>query len=304
MAIKLTISVLFILLFSPPLWAIEVVLKPDVLRQGDVLLIRAKAYEELQSPHTPLLERGVGGGKEEMRGLSDENIEGIFMDKKLNFFMTASGNFMALAGIDMKAAPGEYTLTLIFNNKKIFERNLKILPASFGLQRLTLPKEMVDLTPEILNRVRIEQARLAVLWLVVNEKFWKGKFIMPIDGRIKSLFGVRRIINKEERSPHSGIDIEADEGDPVAAPNSGRVVLVDNQFFGGKTLVLDHGYGIYSIFHHLSRITVSEGQSVKRGDTIGHAGSTGRATGPHLHWGVRLQGERVNPMAIVNLEVE
>jgi murein DD-endopeptidase MepM/ murein hydrolase activator NlpD len=278
MAMKLTVSLLFIFLFSPASWALDVTLRPDVLRQGDILLIRV--------------------------GISKGDIQGSFLDREIHFFKTESGDFMALAGIDMKTTPGEYTLTVLNNNKKVLERSIKILSVSFGVQRLTLPKEKVDLSPEILNRVRIDQARIADLLSAINEKLWKGKFIMPVNGNITGAFGIRRIINEEEKSPHSGIDIKANEGTPIAAPNNGRVALVDDQFFGGKTIVLDHGYGIYSVFHHLSRIIVSEGQSVKKGDVIGHVGSTGRATGPNLHWGIRLQGERINPVSIVNLDME
>lgn len=311
---------LFIHLFPSPSRAVEVTLKPEVLRQGDILLMRIIPSPPDNSTTSLPDRRQTGpfnkGGQSKTRpigrgiikggewGFSDKNLQGSFQEKKLHFFKMESGGYMALAGIDMKTTPGEYTLTIIYNNKKIFEKNIKILPASFGLQRLTLPKEKVDLSPEILNRVGIEQARLAELWTVINEKLWNGRFIMPVNGSITSAFGVRRIINKEEKSPHSGIDIKADEGTPIAAPNNGRTALIDDQFFGGKTLVLDHGYGIYSIFHHLSKITVSEGQLVKRGEIIGNTGATGRATGPNLHWGIRLQGERINPVSIVNLEME
>lgn len=274
----LIITLIFILLFIPLSGAIEVTLKPDILKQGDVLVISITA--------------------------PDGNLQGTFMDKRLHFFKTESGNYIALAGIDMKTTPGEYPLTLFYDNKKIFERYIKISQASFGIQRLTLPKDKVDLTPEILKRVSIEQTRLSALWPVINEKLWKGRFIMPVNSSITSAFGMKRIINKEERSPHSGIDIKADEGTPIAAPNNGRVALIDDQFFGGKTIVIDHGYGIYSIFNHLSKIAVSDGQLVKRGKIIGYTGSTGRATGPNLHWGVRLQRERINPVSLVNLEID
>lgn len=281
---------LFILLSISPSWALEVALRPEVLRQGDVFLIRIK----------PSLYPEKGG----TGGFSYKNLQGIFMDKKIHFFKTESGDYMALAGIDMKTAPGEYTLSISNDNKKVLEKDIKILSASFGVQSLTLPKEKVDLTSEILKRVKIEQAKIAALLPVINERLWKGRFIMPVNGNITGPFGVRRIINKEEKSPHSGIDIKADEGTPISAPNNGRIALIDDQFFGGKTIVIDHGYGIYSILHHLSKITVSDGQLVNRGEIIGHVGSTGRATGPNLHWGVRLQGERINPISLINLEID
>ncbi len=294
---KLTAVVIFILLFISPSLAIDVSLTPEVLKQGDIVLIRVTVPSENNPPSHPF-------GKEGVNGFSDESLTGSFMDMKLYFFKAESGDYMALAGIDMKTNPGEYPLTVVYSNKKTFEKTIKILPADFGIQKLALPKKMVDLDPETLKRVEVEQARLAKFWPVVSEKLWDGKFIMPVNGKIISPFGVRRIINEQEKSPHGGIDIRASEGDPVIAPNSGRIVLIDDQFFGGKTLVLDHGYGIYSIFFHLSRIEVSDRQLVKKGDVIGRAGATGRATGPHLHWGMRLQGQRINPVSLVNLEID
>ncbi|MBI5026036.1 MAG: M23 family metallopeptidase, partial [Nitrospirae bacterium] len=261
MATKLTVSALFVLLLVSPSLAFDISITPEVIRQGDVILIRAASSDG----RTP---------------------EGSFLDKELHFFKTGAGDFIALAGVDMRTTPGEYCLTLS-QSKKIFERNIKIVSGSFETQKLSLPKKMVDLDPETLKRAEAELSRLIQLWPAVNERLWDGRFIMPLQGAIISPFGARRIINGQEKSPHSGIDIKAKEGDPVIAPNSGRVAIIDDQFFGGKTLVLDHGYGIYSMFFHLSKITLSPGQTVKKGDIIGLAGATGRATGPHLHWGVR-----------------
>jgi murein DD-endopeptidase MepM/ murein hydrolase activator NlpD len=130
------------------------------------------------------------------------------------------------------------------------------------------------------------------------------RFYQSREGEIVTKFGVRRVINKIPKTPHSGVDVAAEEGDDVHAPNNGVAVLIDEQFYSGKSLILDHGQGIYTMFFHLSKILVTPGQQVKKGDVIALVGSTGRSTGAHLHWGVRIQGARVNPLELIHLKLE
>ena len=124
---------------------------------------------------------------------------------------------------------------------------------------------------------------------------------MPVQGKIVSPFGCRTIINKLERSPHSGVDLKVAQGTSIKATNRGRVVLVADHFFGGLSVVIEHGGAIHSMYFHLSNASVRVGQMVEKGDTIGFTGSSGRATGPHLHFGIRLNGERVNPLGLIEL---
>ncbi|MGD8686410.1 MAG: M23 family metallopeptidase, partial [Syntrophobacterales bacterium] len=118
-------------------------------------------------------------------------------------------------------------------------------------------------------------------------------------GKLNTPFGLRRILNGEPRSPHSGVDLRAAEGEPIRAINHGKIVLVGEFYFHGKAVVIDHGWGLYSMYFHLSQLNVSKGDFVGKNAVIGLAGSTGRATGPHLHWGVRLRGARVDPFALL-----
>jgi len=161
---------------------------------------------------------------------------------------------------------------------------------------------MVELDAKTLERVDREARRLETLFQTFrDEKLWSGSFIRPVGGELSERFGVNRIINGQQRSPHVGIDLRSDEGVPVLACNSGMVVLVDDLFFSGKSILLDHGWGLYSMYFHLSETSVKEGDRVDKGATLGRVGSTGRSTGPHLHWGIRINGARVDPLSLLKI---
>jgi murein DD-endopeptidase MepM/ murein hydrolase activator NlpD len=134
-----------------------------------------------------------------------------------------------------------------------------------------------------------------------DQPLWQGSWIRPVSGGIVSPFGRRTIINDLERSTHSGVDLKAAEGTPIKAANGGRVVLVADHFFGGLSVVIDHGGGIHSMYFHLSEVSAKAGQIVEKGELIGLSGSSGRATGPHLHFGIRLHGDRVSPLRLIEL---
>jgi len=128
---------------------------------------------------------------------------------------------------------------------------------------------------------------------------WSGPFVRPVPDAANSAFGTRSVFNGEPRSPHSGADFSSQPGTPVKSPNAGRVVLAGDLYFTGNTVVIDHGAGLLSLFAHLRAITVRESDSVTAGTVIGEVGATGRVTGPHLHWTVRLNGARVDPMSLL-----
>jgi len=151
--------------------------------------------------------------------------------------------------------------------------------------------------------VEKENKKLKDIRQNVSERMWEGKFMPPLENEISTVFGTKRVMNEKWTSVHRGMDIRGKEGEQVRASNSGKVVLSEELFYGGNTLVLDHGRGIFSIYMHLSGFNVKSGDIVSKGDAIGLVGSSGRSTGPHLHFGVKVAGINVNPVSLMKLEL-
>lgn len=237
-----------------------------------------------------------------------DRIEGRFLQRTLTFFPFKSQVYAGLLGLDMQDRPGRYELIIeIVYPQRTERRSLSVLvmPEAYPEQRLTLPSRMVDLDQKTLARVKTESKAVHQAFAgFVPHPLWKGGFLEPVHGTISGRFGSRRIINGQPRKPHSGEDIAAPEGAPVLAMNDGMVRLTADHFFSGKGVIVDHGLGLFSMYFHLSSVDVKQGQVVQRGQVIGKVGSTGRATGPHLHWGVRLNGARVDPYSLLDLTVE
>ncbi len=237
-----------------------------------------------------------------------KDLEGSLDKQPLIFSRFNPGRVQVLVGIDLEAA-GTRLLRLEGKDRqgrlRVREWPIRIRPRRFGVQRLTLPQHMVDLDPETTARVAEETGRLNDLWKSVTpERYWHGPFLSPVvSAAAPEGFGLGRIINDQPHSPHSGADYQAPPGAVVRASNAGRVALAEEQFFGGKAVVLDHGLGVYTIYFHLEGFLVTAGDNVHKGQEIGRVGATGRATGPHLHFGVRLQGARIDPAALLRLSL-
>ena len=179
---------------------------------------------------------------------------------------------------------------------------LEVEPKSFPTRRLTVAPNFVNPPPEVIERIQREAARQQEIFTTSSEeRLWQDGFLRPVPGESTSSFGRRSVFNGEPRNPHSGTDFRSGLGTPIAAPSRGRVVLAEDLYFSGNCVILDHGWGLYSFFAHLSEIDVQEGDQVGQGDVVGKVGATGRVTGPHLHWTVRLNNARVDPIALMTL---
>jgi murein DD-endopeptidase MepM/ murein hydrolase activator NlpD len=257
---------------------------PSAPRQGDMVFV---------------LVTGAQGARE---------VEGSIDGRPLAFFPYGE-NWAAVMGVDLEARPGKvpWRVGVIDGVGKASKRagTVAIRPRTFPVQRLTLPSDMVDLDPEAERRATAEAERLRTLYdTKSSDRFWQGRFTRPLrtDGP-GSGFGSRRIINGKPRNPHGGTDWSVDRGTPVVAANRGRVALVGDFFFGGRLVALDHGLGLYTLYMHLDRVDVAQGAVVERGETLGAVGSTGRATGPHLHFQVQAGRSRVDPATLFALPV-
>ncbi|MBW1981559.1 MAG: M23 family metallopeptidase [Deltaproteobacteria bacterium] len=231
-------------------------------------------------------------------------VRGSWQGKPLGFYPLGPGKYGSLIGVDLGLPPGKYPLKIRVETggktTMLWQEDIQVVKKFYGIERLQLPERMVKLDSRTLKRVRREQQVFRQLWNKwTPERYWTGSFLKPVNGKLLSPFGRRRIINNEPRSPHSGIDLRARQGEPVMAANRGRVVLVGDYFFPGRSVVIDHGQGLFTMYFHLSKVKVQQGSMVERGTVIGLAGASGRASGPHLHWGVRLDGARVNPVELL-----
>jgi murein DD-endopeptidase MepM/ murein hydrolase activator NlpD len=216
---------------------------------------------------------------------------------------------VAVVGLDLDARPGRWPWRIEVRRPgqpaRVISGHLAVAGRSFSVQRLTLPKGLVELDPETERRALAEGERLRALYRAISpERLWRGRFIRPVAGEEPgSGFGARRIINGLPRAPHSGIDYSAPTGAPVLAANRGRVALVAEFFFPGRLAILDHGLGLYTLYFHLDRVEVRQGQLVEKGDLVGAVGATGRATGPHLHFGAHVGEARVDPEGLLALDL-
>ena len=204
----------------------------------------------------------------------------------------------ALVGIDADAAPGKRELVVRTRTGEDTV-GFVVQDRQFPEERLTIPNQRhVDPNPEDLERYAKERdIQLAAYALRTAVRPEVLPFAMPLEGRFSSEFGGRRILNGQPRARHSGLDIAAVTGTPVTVPAPGKVAVVGDFFFNGKTVQIDHGGGLVTMYCHLSRTDVAEGEEVKRGQVLGAVGSTGRSTGAHLHWTVSLGEVRVDPLA-------
>ena len=210
---------------------------------------------------------------------------------------------VAVVGIHLNAEPGTHQIRVAYRDGSHEWRQFTVAGKSYTEQHLTIENpRMVNPLEEDLARIRAESARMRTEYQRFSEQPDSPlPFIQPVDGPQSSSFGRRRVLNGQPRSPHSGLDIAAPTGTPIINPAPGVVRLTGDFYFNGNTVFVDHGQGLISMMCHLSRIDVEEGQQVARGELLGLVGATGRVTGPHLHWSVSMNGNRVDPVMVMDL---
>ncbi len=227
--------------------------------------------------------------------------QAFFADNRV-MVVNHAGQWQALIGLPLTLIPGSHGVMIHEGQDQKREVVFKVRAKKYGVQRIKLDnKRQVDPTAEDLNRIERDQAaiqRAFAHWREIDAP--PLRFDFPARGRVSGTFGTKRFFNDQPRQPHNGLDIAAPIGTPVLAPAAGIVVATGDYFFNGQTVFIDHGLGLISMYNHLSKIGVVAGVSVKRGQTIGEIGMSGRATGPHLHWTVSLNNTRVDPLLFLS----
>ena len=234
---------------------------------------------------------------------SVETISVRALGRAIPTFPTAPGTWQALLGLDIDVHPGRDEILVEGRERGAVRRQvvpLTVQPHRFPTRTLRVDPSFVNPPPELLERITEEAKLLEGLWRASSSsRLWDGQFVQPVPAPASGRFGARSIFNGEPRSRHAGEDFPSPEGTPVMAPNAGRVVLARDLYFAGNTVVIDHGLGFFSLLEHLSVIQVKEGDRIQIRQAVGLVGATGRVTGPHLHWAVRINGARVDPLSIL-----
>jgi hypothetical protein len=236
-------------------------------------------------------------------------VEGTAFGRPVRFWAAGDGRWHGLIGAGLEAKAGVYPIEVRGTSPQgamVFaETTMTVTGRLFETRRLRVAQRFV--TPPAGEAERIqEDARLLanVFGASAPERLWRGAFEPPVPGTATSSFGRLTLLNGQPNGRHQGADFRAAAGTPVLAPNAGRVVLASNLYFAGNTVVLDHGLGLFSLLAHLSRTHVEVGAVVAQGDVIGEAGATGRVTGPHVHWAVRMDALSVDPLSLMTVAAD
>jgi murein DD-endopeptidase MepM/ murein hydrolase activator NlpD len=236
-------------------------------------------------------------------------LSGKWLGHDVTFSFDATNKtWFALAGVSQETKPGSYSIELhaetVAGQEISFEKKVPILRQRYPRVLLKVPGRYTAPPPEDQRQIAQDKETKAEAFKTVSpDREWKGSFAPPVSAEISDVFGVERVFNGSVQSTHQGLDFRVPGGTSVAAVNRGRIILARPLFFEGNCVVIDHGQGLLTLYLHLSKFTVKEGDEVKKGQEIGLSGGTGRATGPHLHLAVRWQGVYLDPAVLLKLKL-
>jgi murein DD-endopeptidase MepM/ murein hydrolase activator NlpD len=269
---------------------------PGYFRACLCFLILTASCNSFALPEQALVPGGIA--LLQLPGYSQDT-EVLFDNRRIAVF-PYDNSWFAMAGIGLGKKPGDYEFTIRQANGLSLSSKVTVKHKKYEEQHLTIKnKSKVNPSKQDSERIAKESKRKKKAKTQFTEIIPDVDFIWPVTGRISSIFGLRRFFNEQERRPHSGLDIAADEGTPIKATANGTVIDAGDFFFSGNMIYIDHGQGIISLYAHLSEISVKPGDTVKQGDIIGKVGQTGRVTGPHLHFAVIANQTLIDPVLML-----
>jgi murein DD-endopeptidase MepM/ murein hydrolase activator NlpD len=236
-------------------------------------------------------------------------LSGSWLGHEIEFtFDAIQKSWFALAGVSLETKPGTYPIELhaetTAGQATSFEKGIRVERQRYPRVMLKVPARYTAPSPEDQREIAEDKVIKAEAFKTLSAtREWRGAFSPPVHAEISDLFGVERVFNGSVESTHQGLDFRVPSGTSVAAVNSGRVILARPLFFEGNCVVIDHGQGLLTLYLHLSKFLVKEGDEVEKGQPVGASGGTGRATGPHLHLAVRWQGVYLNPQVLLKLNL-
>ena len=250
----------------------------------------------------------------EVRAEGGWKIGGTFLEHRLRFFdwNEAEHSRRALTPISVRTAAGTHPLEIVLTrgagkDRETVQRTVGVPVAEveFEQSELRVNPRFTSPPKKALARIRKERARIKKAWRkTLPRRLWRGSFQRPMETEETGSFGTERVFNDKVASRHLGLDLDGNTGDRIRATARGRVVLAGHLFYTGRCVFIDHGLGLFSVYFHLSELKVKEGQWVQKGDVIGLVGRSGRVTGPHLHFGAKLQGVYLRPTTLFELPLE
>ncbi len=233
-----------------------------------------------------------------------DDVQAEWLGQRVVFSLVGENTWQGIAAIDLAAKAGPHPMAIRARTPTgtLLTRSYPLVVASrtFPVRRLSVEAKYAEPPPDELARIQRELRTVEGIFArPPSPRMWTAPFAAPVPGVATSSFGRRSIVNGEPRSPHSGMDFQAAAGTPVEAPNRGTVVLATDLYFAGQVVIIDHGASVFSYLAHLSEIGVKAGELVERGRRVGLSGATGRVTGPHLHWTLRIGKARVDPLSLI-----
>jgi murein DD-endopeptidase MepM/ murein hydrolase activator NlpD len=278
-----------------------------LVTQADAAAVRAKQWKVLYQPP-----RIVNGSAMLIRVTTPQTtrtLTGSWLSHNLTFSFDEQQKFwFAIAGASIETKAGVYPLELhaetAAGGSLEFEKKIAVMQQHYPEVKLTVPGKYTAPSPEEQREIEEDKkTKEEIFKTLTPDREWQGAFAAPVEAEISDVFGVARVFNGTTQSTHLGLDFRVPAGTPVAAVNRGTVILARPLFFEGNFIVIDHGQGLMTLYLHLSKFLVKEGDTVEKGQQIGISGGTGRATGPHLHLAVRWQGIYLNPETLLKLQL-